>query len=118
MAKKQYKDGQNYLDLIPVQNPTLTWDQNEEGIVTIYIENKGFFHKIAQLLFKKPKISQVHLEEMGSFIYPLCDGTHSVNDIALKVKEKYGEKAEPLYDRLVTYMHNLETYDFIKMKVS
>lgn len=112
---KQRKKTDNYLDLIPVFHETHTWDQNEEGIVTIYIENKGMMNRFAQKFFHKPKVSQVHLDEMGSFILPLIDGQHSVNDIALLIKEHFGEKAEPLYNRLITYMHTLESYGFVKM---
>ena len=50
---------------------------------------------------------------MGSFIWPLIDGKRTIYDIALLVKEKYGDKAEPLYNRLVQYMRNLEDYGFI-----
>jgi hypothetical protein len=58
----------------------------------------------------------VHLEEMGSFIIPLLDGKRTVYDLALLIKEHFGEKAEPVYNRLVTYMHTLEAYSFIYMK--
>ena len=50
---------------------------------------------------------------MGSFIWSLIDGKRTIYDIALLVKEKYGDKAEPLYNRLVQYMRNLEDYGFI-----
>lgn len=115
MTKKE-KKAANYLDLIPVFAQAHHWEKGEDGMVTIYIENKGLMNLIAQKLFKKPRVSQVHLDEMGSFILPLIDGTRTVNDIAMCVKEHFGEKAEPLYNRLVTYMHTLESYGFVKMK--
>lgn len=115
MSKKIKKDA-NYLDLVPVFNEKLKWEQDEKGIVTIFIENTGLMNRFAQKVFKKPKVSQVHLDEMGSFILPLVDGQKNVNDIALLVKEHFGEKAEPLYNRLVTYMHTLESYGFVEMK--
>ncbi len=113
--KKKQKKAANYLDLIPVFHEAYRWDQNEEGMVTIYIENKGLMNRLAQRLLHKPEISQVHLDEMGSFIIPLIDGEKSVNDIALLVKEHFGDKAEPLYNRLVTYMHTLESCRFVEM---
>jgi hypothetical protein len=116
MSKKSKKSSDNYLDKIPVFNEKYSWKADESGIVTIYIENKGFFNFICQKLFKKPKVSQVHLEEMGSFIIPLLDGKRTVYDLALLIKEHFGEKAEPVYNRLVTYMHTLEAYSFIYMK--
>lgn len=115
MSKKRTVSG-NYLDYIPVPEDACRHEISEEGRVTIFVENKGVFHWIAQRLFHRPRISQIHLDEMGNFIWPLMDGTRSIQDIALLVKEKFGEKAEPLYNRLVQYMRNLESYGFIRMK--
>lgn len=114
-VKKTKKD-MNYLDLVPTFAKNHTLGKNEEGMVTIFVENTGIMNRLAQKLLKKPKVSQVHPDEMGSFILPLIDGERNVNDIALLVKEHFGEKAEPLYDRLVTYMHTLESYGFIVMR--
>ena len=111
MAKKtSKKDLRNYLDFIPVHHEQYSYTVSDNGAVTVYVENKGVFNKIAQVVFKKPRISQIHLDEMGNFIWPLMDGKNTVYDIAEQVKAHFGEKAEPLYNRLVQYMRNLESY--------
>lgn len=115
MSKKEKKSA-NYLNYIPVHNEEFSFETDEEGNITIFVENKGLFNRIAQVLFHKPKVSQIHLDEMGNFIWPLIDGEKSVYEIAGFVKEEFGQKAEPLYNRLVQYMRNLENYQFIKMK--
>ena len=103
----------NYLDFIPMPSDTITYDVSD-GKVTIYKENKGFFNLIAQKLFKRPRITQIHLDDMGNFIWPLMDGKRSIYDIAGEVKNKYGEEAEPLYDRLVRYFKTLHDCSFVK----
>lgn len=50
----------------------------------------------------------------GGFIWPLIDGEKSIYDIAQLVKEQFGEKADPLYPRVVKYFQILESYDFVK----
>ena len=101
MAKKtSKKDLRNYLDFIPVHHEQYSYTVSDNGAVTVYVENKGVFNKIAQVVFKKPRISQIHLDEMGNFIWPLMDGKNTVYDIAEQVKAHFGEKAEPLYNRL------------------
>jgi hypothetical protein len=112
---KKNKQRENYLDYIPIYSEKLKWETDEAGNVTIFQENKGVFHKACQVLFKKPKVSQIHLDEMGNFIWPLIDGKRTVGDIALLVKAEFGDKAEPLYNRLVAYMRNLEMYHFVVM---
>jgi len=115
--KRNKGDGsdKNYLDYIPVKNETMNYSI-EDGKVTIDILNKGIFNRIAQKFFKRPEYTHVHLDEMGDFIWPLIDGNRTVYDIAQLVKEHFGEKAEPLYDRLVTYIRTLESYEIINMK--
>lgn len=114
--KAKQKEAGNYLDYIPEHPTAVQWDTDADGKVTIYMENKGVFHWLAQKLLKKPRISQIHLDEMGNFIWPLMDGRRTVYEIAGLVKAEYGEKAEPLYERLITYMRNLESYGFIRIK--
>lgn len=104
---------QNYLERKPIR-VIENWSTDENGIVTLEKENTGIFNKIAQVLLKKPKISFIHLDEMGSFIWPLLDGKTDIIELGEKVKEHFGEKAEPLYERLAKYIQILESYNFIK----
>lgn len=108
MSKKE-----NYLERRPVRSKTLNWSADDEGMVTLSIENKGFFNKIAQVFFKKPKISYIHLDEMGSFVWPLIDGEKTISDIGEYVKEHFGEKAEPIYERLARHFQILNSYGFV-----
>lgn len=112
--RKNKADTKNFLEAIPVRAEDITWSVNEENIVTLAIENKGIFNKIAQKLFKKPKISYIHLDEMGSFVWPIIDGQANLIEIGKKVEEHFGEKANPLYERLAKYFKILESYGFIK----
>ena len=110
MKKKPQK---NYLDFVPAHKiERFTVDEN--SIVTLEIENKGVFNKIAQKLFKKPKISYIHLDEMGSFVWPYIDGKRDITEIGVLVREHFGDKAEPLYERLSQYFKTLESYGFIE----
>ena len=115
MAKKEVIN-ENYLERIPVRNEKISWKQDENGAVTLEIENTGFFNKIAQTFFKKPKNSYVHLDENGSFLWPLLDGEKSILDLGVLVKEHFGEKAEPLYERLAKYFQILESYKFVEFR--
>lgn len=106
----------NYLEYIPSPNPRYPWEMDEDGNVVILMEHTGLFHKMTQLLLRKPKVSHIHLDDMGSYIWKQMDGKNRVYDIAMLVKEEYGENAEPLYNRLVQHMRNLENNGFITMK--
>ena len=107
------KISENYLEKVPAR-ADIEWDTDSDGNVTLHIENKGVMNKIAQVLFKKPKVSYIHLDEMGSFIWPLIDGETDIIALGERVKEHFGDKAEPLYERLSKYIKILESYGIIK----
>lgn len=106
------KKEENYLERIPKKSEGIVWSE-ENGIVTLEIENKGVMNRIMQKLLKKPKVSYVHLDEMGSFVWPIIDGEADIIKIGEEVKNHFGEKAEPLYERLSSYFRILESYGFI-----
>ncbi len=105
----------NYLDHIPLRSDN-KWETDRDGNVTIFVENKGVFNKIAQALLKKPKVSQIHLEQFGSYIFPLIDGEKSIYEIGQLVGEHFGDAAEPLYPRITQYFKMLSDYGFIEYR--
>lgn len=106
----------NYLERIPMRAEHLDFLKEDYGLVTLLLENKGLFNRIAQRFFKKPKVSQIHLDEMGSFLWQLIDGETDLLKMGEGVREKFGETAEPLYERLAKYFQILDSYGFIRWK--
>lgn len=104
---------ENYLEKIPARPDSINWSTGDDGIVTLEIENKGVFNRIAQKLFRRPKISYIHLDETGSFLWPLLNGERTITDLGVLVEEKFGEDSHPLYERLATYFKILDSYGFI-----
>lgn len=107
---------ENFLERVPKRSEKLTWKTDENGLVTLEIENKGVFNKLFQLILKKPKVSYIHLDENGSFVWKNIDGEKSITDIGILVDEKFGEEAQPLYERLSQFFGILESYGFVTYK--
>ena len=114
MAKKRIVIHQNYLDRIPFRPLNIGWKADEEGIVTLEIENTGFMNRVAQKLFKKPKISYIHLDKIGSFTWQIMDGKKTITDLGKEVEAHFGEESHPLYERLAQYFRILDSYGFVK----
>ena len=110
MAKNK---NENYLDKIPCRPETIGWKTDENSIVTLEIENKGVFNLVAQKLLKKPKITYIHLDELGSFVWSILDGQKSIAELAEDIKAKFGDASEPLYERLIKYFQILNSYGFV-----
>lgn len=107
------KNKENYLERCPLHPDRFTWSTDSEGIVTLDIENKGIVNRIAQKILKKPKVSHIHLDEMGSFVWPLIDGKKTIADIGEIVEEHFGDEAKPVYERLAKFFQILESYGFV-----
>lgn len=103
---------ENYLEKIPVLSP-MKWTLDDD-IVTLQKENNGIFDKIAQKFFKRPKISYIHLDKYGSFIWQIIDGEKNIIKLGEEVKARFGEDAEPLYERLAKFFQILDSYKFIE----
>ena len=112
---KKTEPDKNFLEFIPERNESLTWKTDRNGTITLVIENTGFFNRLAQKVFLKPEHSYVHLDELGTFVWPLIDGKTNIIELGKLVHEEFGEKAEPLYPRLAKYFQILESYNFIKL---
>ena len=110
------KKDNNLLDYVPLIAQQIQRSENEDTIVTVDVVNKGMFNRIAQVCFGRPKVSHIALEEFGSFIWKQIDGKHTIYDIAMLVQEQFGEKAEPLYDRLLAYFRTLQGHGFVVLQ--
>lgn len=114
--KKKITKSENFLEKVPVRSQYLNWTADEDGLVTLEIENTGFFNRIAQKVFRKPKFSYVHLDKTGSFVWPLIDGEKDIIKLGELVKERFGKEAEPIYQRLAKFFQILDSYHFITFK--
>lgn len=114
MKKKRIDE--NFLDFVPMKNPAYEWDMSEKGIVTVHVVNTGFYNKMAQKFFHRPKISHIDLDQYGSYIWGFIDGVNTVHDISREVEKKFGKKAEPLLNRLVAFLGILHDHKFIFYK--
>ncbi|WP_329886945.1 PqqD family protein [Pseudoramibacter faecis] len=109
--KNQSKE--NYLDYVPRPNQLFPAAVNAGGHIEIAVQNKGFFNKIAQVVFKRPKVSHIELDDFGSFVWRAMDGERSIFEIGQMVKERFGEAAEPLYERLCRYIKTLHDNHYV-----
>lgn len=80
--------------VVPLRSESIDWSADKNGLVTITMENSGFFNKALQLLMKKPKRSFICLDEKGSFFWQEADGSHTLGEIALCSAERFGEVPE------------------------
>lgn len=110
--KKKQRRAENYLDRIPRRNPALEYRVDNSGIVTLLVEWKGFYHKLAQKLFRKPRVSQIHMDELGSFVWLQIDGNKDVLQLSREFDRKF-HSPEKSMARLIRFLEIMHDQKFI-----
>lgn len=97
-----------YLQNIPIVKETVEY-QVEDGIVSVMIDNnhrvQRFFRKLG---FKIAKQTSINLDQYSSYVFLQIDGKRDIYTIGQNLKAEFGADAEPLYERLVTFIDFLE----------
>ncbi len=105
----------NLLELIPIRN--IQWKSDDQGKVILLkpkFKNK-FLVKYILPRMKRP-FYKVKLDKMGSFFWKNCDGEKNVKEIARLHREKFGDDAEPVLDRVSLFVQDLDRNHFIAFK--
>ena len=106
----------NFMDYVPRHNRNYSFDVSEDGRVTIHIKWKGPFHKLATVVFGKPKTSHVDLDEMGSFVWTHMDGEKTVYELLEEFKAEFPDEEQPL-ERVSQFVNILHNNQFVVYNV-
>lgn len=102
---------------VPLRSESIDWSADKNGLVTITMENSGFFNRVLQLLMKKPKRSFICLDEKGSFFWLKADGSHTLEEIAVGSAERFGEAPEISFaaaERFLEILYGCGFYSYKK----
>lgn len=105
----------NLLDLVPVRN--MKWDKKDSGLIVLLKPKftHPFFAKHILPRLKRPNYA-IRLDEIGSYVWELFDGNLTVIELGERLKNKFGDKVEPLFDRLAVFLQSMEKNRFIYFK--
>ncbi|MDQ1266834.1 MAG: hypothetical protein QG635_1987 [Bacteroidota bacterium] len=106
--KKEY----NYLELTPQVN--YKHEIRDDGLFDVLVPkfNNKTLEKLLIPSSKSPFI-KANLDEFGTAAWRLIDGNNKVKSIADMLLEEFGEKIQPVYDRLTLFLTNLYKNGFI-----
>jgi hypothetical protein len=110
---KQPKREVNLLELVPRR--IAEHEIDESGIVTVLMPR--FRNRIMKRLFEprhKSPFIRIKLDEVGSAVWRLCDGSRNIGAIAEDLRGTFGERIEPCHDRLGKFFFQLERARFIE----
>ena len=104
------------MESVPLHSEGRPWREKDDGTVEVDMENKGFYHSIAQKFFNKPRVSHIALDKYGSVVWRNIDGENNVMDIVHIMENAFPKEKDRMLDRVVTYMAILQNNGFISMK--
>jgi hypothetical protein len=94
-----------------------TWERAPPGDLVVITHPKPFGKleaKVARALRGSDTVKRP-LDEYGSMIWELCDGTHTVEDIARAVEERYRERFEPAVPRTLKFIKLLAEHGLVRV---
>jgi hypothetical protein len=109
--KKNNTNKDNFMLYIP-QKKHEKWEVRNKKVYLIFHHDR-FAEKLVRWLVKKPYVSDVELDELGSATWQLIDGKSSVFEITQKLTEIFGEKCQPINERLIMYLRYLNKKGWI-----
>lgn len=112
MAKKR-KIPANYMDQIPVHDDSHPWRLTDDGMAEVDMEHKGFYNRIAQKFFKKPRVSHIALDKYGTVVWQNINGENTIADIVRIMEETFPDETDRMLDRVVTFTVTLRRTGFI-----
>ena len=118
IERKKILKNANYLDLRPIRN--YSEEISDDNLVTILIPRfKNQFAAKYILPKMKGKYFKLKLDEIGSAAWLLINGKSNVAEIMKDLDAKFGEKIQPVDERLIKfltqlYQQRLITFEEIK----
>ena len=102
------KDNEEILNLKFRICDSINYKVDDNGIFTI-IEKQD--HKIQKffrkLRFKIPLYKEITFDEISSEVFTQIDGIKTVKEIGEYLEVKFGDKVNPLYERLLTFLNHI-----------
>lgn len=104
---KKRSEPLNLLAITPKR--LVEWESNPDGTVALLVPK---FENTLLRRWLMPRLKRPHirmsLDEIGTFFWLHCDGSNTVEQIAERMRERFGDKVDPALDRLKTFLQQLE----------
>jgi len=111
--RKRKKRGLNFtrddvLKSRPVRNSLIKWEKAENGEVSLVVPQKStLVVKILSWIFMLPRSRVIVLDEVGSFVWILCDGYNSIDTIVRTLCNRYKLTRKEAETSLLAYFRKL-----------
>lgn len=109
-------DRQGALTLRPGRNASLTWEKRETGETLLIIPENQSVGRITRVMAKwlsAPTERKVELDEVGGFVWELCDGRNTIEAIVQKTGKEYKMNRREAEVSVTMFLQMLHERNFI-----
>ena len=113
MKFKNAKKEDNFMLYIP-KKKSIKWEMDKsQGHVKFVFYHDKAIERFLRWLVKKPRVSDMTLDAIGTDTWLLIDGKNTVNEISKKLYEKYEERCNPKNNSLIMYLRHMNRRGWI-----
>ena len=103
---------------MPVRNPAVGAEKDDDGQVCINVPRKRtLWVNVLAKVFYVPDGRKIELDELGTYVWDLCDGQTSVRSIIKKFAKKYRLNRKEAEVSMVSYLKQLAKKGLIGIQV-
>ncbi|MEG2353530.1 MAG: PqqD family protein [Clostridium sp.] len=127
--KKKYDEKDNFLLYVPYRKHQ-NWEVKKGFVHLVFIHDK-FAEKFLRWMSKKPTVSDMKFDRMGSCVWQSMDGINNVYEIGQKLlelpelkkeyanikEEEYIDGCHPIYGRLIMFLRYMNKKGWARFKL-
>ena len=102
-------NNEDVLNIVYKISDSFQYEVDKDNIVTMLEKQdhklQRFFRK---LKFRIPEYKKTSLDEYGSCVFLQINGKKTVKDIGENLEVEYGDKIQPLYERLLLFLNHID----------
>ena len=90
LKKRPDVDRGKVLKAFPLRNQLITWELDDKGEASLVIPQKEkLWVRLMSKIFMLPDKRVVVLDSIGSFVWEMCDGNHTISQIIKALQKKH-----------------------------
>ena len=108
LKKPDLPDRSELMKALPLRNQLVEWESNDKGEIALTIpQNHKAWLRIIARVFSLPDKRVIVLDDVGSYVWQLCDGKKSLSQISKQVSDKYNLTVKEAEMSLIEYLRTL-----------
>ncbi|MFA0753630.1 MAG: hypothetical protein IMHGJWDQ_001409 [Candidatus Fervidibacter sp.] len=97
----------------PRRSEEVEWQQQDE-LVVLCLCRSDWVARLLRWLTSRPLYRHIELDEIGGFVWQLCDGTNTVADIANALQQRYQLSRREAFASLAEFLDQLHRRGLIR----